>query len=61
MVLVFIVGTMLIGLIFWADTRIRTPADPFIVLAAAIGAERLFKRKRAAENPPPPVAPVETS
>ncbi|HET6314407.1 MAG TPA: glycosyltransferase family 39 protein [Chloroflexia bacterium] len=38
MVLVFIVGTMLIGLIFWADTRIRAPAEPFIVLAAAIGA-----------------------
>jgi 4-amino-4-deoxy-L-arabinose transferase-like glycosyltransferase len=60
MVLVFIMGTMLIGLIFWADTRIRTPADPFIVLAVAIGAERLIKRKGAAEKPPPPVAALET-
>ncbi|MEA2574145.1 MAG: hypothetical protein QOH93_1443 [Chloroflexia bacterium] len=56
MVLVFIAGTMLIGLVFWSDTRIRAPAEPFIVLAAAIGAEKLIKRKRTAENSPPPVS-----
>ena len=48
MVLVFIVGTMLIGLIFWADTRIRAPAEPFIVLAAAIGA--VWWRERRADQ-----------
>lgn len=55
MVLVFITGTMLIGLIFWADTRIRAPADPFIALAASIGAVRLTQRERAAEKALPPV------
>jgi 4-amino-4-deoxy-L-arabinose transferase-like glycosyltransferase len=50
MLLVFITGTMLIGLLFWADTRIRAPAEPFIVLTAAVGAERLVRRERAART-----------
>ncbi|HEY0070734.1 MAG TPA: hypothetical protein VGE04_12280, partial [Chloroflexia bacterium] len=50
MLLVFITGTMLIGLLFWADTRIRAPAEPFIVLIAAVGAERLVRRERAART-----------
>lgn len=38
MLLAFIVGTMLVGLIFWADTRTRAPAEPFILLTSAVGA-----------------------
>ena len=46
MPLIFIVGTMLIGLAFWADTRIRTPADPFLVLVVAVGAVWWVERRR---------------
>jgi O-antigen/teichoic acid export membrane protein len=43
--LAFIVGTMLVGLIFWADTRTRAPAEPFILLVSAAGAVWLFRRR----------------
>jgi hypothetical protein len=42
--LAFIVGTMLVGLIFWADTRTRAPAEPFILLVAAVGGVWLVGR-----------------
>lgn len=44
LLLAFIVGTMLVGLIFWADTRTRVPAEPFILLTSALGALQLWPR-----------------
>jgi O-antigen/teichoic acid export membrane protein len=40
----FIIGTMLVGLIFWADTRTRVPAEPFILLLSALGVVWLVGR-----------------
>jgi 4-amino-4-deoxy-L-arabinose transferase-like glycosyltransferase len=44
LLLAFIVGTMLVGLIFWADTRTRAPAEPFILLVSALGMVQLGRR-----------------
>lgn len=41
--LAFIVGTMLVGLIFWADTRTRAPAEPFILLVSVVGVAHLVR------------------
>jgi hypothetical protein len=54
MPLAFIVGTLLVGLIFWADTRTRAPAEPYILLTSAIGAARILnspQRRRGRREP----------
>ena len=50
MPLAFIVDTLLVGLIFWADTRTRSPAEPFILIASAVGAVQVLKRRNAADT-----------
>ncbi len=50
MLLAFIVGTMLVGLIFWADTRTRAPTEPFILLTSAVGAVSLLRNRKDAKT-----------
>jgi len=51
LLLAFILGTMLVGLIFWADTRTRSPAEPFILLVAAVGAVDVWRRRTTDDRP----------
>ncbi len=50
MLVAFIVGTLLVGLIFWADTRTRVPADPFILLTAAVGSAGFLAARRQSKG-----------
>jgi len=50
-----LIGTLLTAAIFYGDTRMRTAADPTLLLLAAAGVLELARRARAGTQPPPQV------
>lgn len=54
-----ILAVTVTGVLYWADARIRAPADPEVVLVAAYGACSLWRlRSGASPVPPAPPAPA---
>ena len=50
-----LVGTLLTAAIFYGDTRMRTAADPTLLLLAAAGVLELLRAARPGTQPPPPL------